>query len=693
MTRLFIAIALLLIHSSFSAVSAGSLDAQTEIPIGNTGGDADAIQGVLAASLEHTLTADALVAEAYARHGNLTEDLATELSAASPLAEFSVCVWFRPYGVQSFQELVRSSPPVHDRGFRDWQAGLWHAQRAAILEGRLRAAQQHPDALDEHMQTPAVARPFVCGEFFAWQIESLAYSSVIVRVVPHDPNPSAGQSSDSGDSGTSYWYTSTGFDRNRMIGLDGRTVGGHALSVGIIDLWTPDYVEGLLKLTALGGNAISNWRADGNVSYGAIADDYRDSSPTQEKQHHAYQMASIMMLGPGATSSDDPIPEAALSYVAMIGFNSTNTWGEHSALEWLVNEVGEGATISRSAFYNPERSCTLPVDSWTLEREWYATLWGYRTLIVQAAGNDGETAECVYYGQNSFLVGGARDHGTLTRTDDTMWTGSTWRNPTRSGIGQIELPHVVAPAVGIRTGFNPRGGPFSCGGTSCAVPMVAATDVQMREYATESDNWFGFAFSLYPEARKAVLMATASQDVDGHVLDWDDFTWDDRDGAGLVNACAAVRLSDVQYHQSLSGSDAYSKAGVGMFNLNTSSCFPWCPPIAKAKIPSGATVKIALNWLVDVDCTWSSGTYNCSSGRPENFNLMLDCPSGVQDSFSYAANSAYEYIEWTNTTGQEQNCNIKIWWYGGTGGGIYPAGIAFMTTSQLSDWTCGNHDL
>lgn len=218
--------------------------------------------------------------------------------------------------------------------------------------------------------------------------------------------------------------------------------------------------------------------------------------------------------------------------------------------------------------------------------------------------------------------------------------------------------------------------------------MIAGADVQMREHATASNWLFGLAYGLYPEARKAVLMATASQDVDGNPPDWDSFVVDDRDGAGELNACAAVLLSDAQYSQLLNGTDSYEKAGVAVFDLDTSDCTPWCPQVGKAKIPSGATVKLAVNWLSDVDCSWSASSYNCLGGLPENFNIKLDCPSGVVDSYSYSVASAYEYIEWTNTTGVDVNCDIRFWWYGGTTGGVYAAGMAFMTTTQLQEWYC-----
>ena len=220
--------------------------------------------------------------------------------------------------------------------------------------------------------------------------------------------------------------------------------------------------------------------------------------------------------------------------------------------------------------------------------------------------------------------------------------------------------------------------------------MVAAADIQMKEHAVDSDYLFGIVYAVYPEARKAVLMATATQDVDGNPLDWDDYTVDDKDGAGELNACAAAMLSDVQYSRHLDGSDPYAEAGVALFVLDTSECDPFCPQIGKVKVPAGDWVKVVLSWLVDVDCSWTDGGYDCISGVPQDFNLAMICSGGVVQ-LSMSSASAYEYIEWKNETETDKECDIMIWWYGSEDG-VYPAGLAFVTSSQVQEWGCGVYD-
>jgi hypothetical protein len=126
------------------------------------------------------------------------------------------------------------------------------------------------------------------------------------------------------------------------------------------------------------------------------------------------------------------------------------------------------------------------------------------------------------------VVGGSDDQGTDVRTDDTIFVRSSWRNPTTPN-GDRELPEIVAP------GYFVDGAGITNSGTSASAPIITGLVAAMLERNSTLASW--------PEAQKAILLASADCNTDGTTLDLTDTT-DDRDGVGLVNGVRAVELAD-----------------------------------------------------------------------------------------------------------------------------------------------------
>jgi hypothetical protein len=128
---------------------------------------------------------------------------------------------------------------------------------------------------------------------------------------------------------------------------------------------------------------------------------------------------------------------------------------------------------------------------------------------------------------NCIVVGGSDDNNTSSRVDDSIYADEDHANR----IPGLEVPHVVAPAVSVRILTDASWQPGW--GTSLAAPQVSGLAASIIGSNT--------SLSGYPEAVRALIMATATNDVDGQSLDLSDAV-DDRDGAGAINARLAADL-------------------------------------------------------------------------------------------------------------------------------------------------------
>lgn len=168
---------------------------------------------------------------------------------------------------------------------------------------------------------------------------------------------------------------------------------------------------------------------------------------------------------------------------------------------------------------------------------------GWRTIVASAGNNNPP------YGSGTGNVGspglayniitvGAFNHRSDTNWgNDTVSNFSSWRDPS-SSHGDREKPEVSAPGG--------EGGPFGCGGvfdiqttsnnnlgtncgTSFSAPMVTATSALLMN--TNS------SLSVWPEAVKSIIMATAVHNIEGAAR------LSEFDGAGGIVADRANRVA------------------------------------------------------------------------------------------------------------------------------------------------------
>ncbi|HKB15964.1 MAG TPA: S8 family serine peptidase, partial [Planctomycetota bacterium] len=149
-------------------------------------------------------------------------------------------------------------------------------------------------------------------------------------------------------------------------------------------------------------------------------------------------------------------------------------------------------------------------------------------LMVKSAGNQGGGTSFVTSpgrGWNMLTVGNLNDANTVVWGDDTMSSSSSWVDPATG----VQKPEVAAPGTSINstTLASPWVGATGSG-TSYAAPHALGTACLLYERDPQLAAW--------PEAIKAILMASAWHNVEGAAL------FSDKDGAGALHAWAADQV-------------------------------------------------------------------------------------------------------------------------------------------------------
>lgn len=254
----------------------------------------------------------------------------------------------------------------------------------------------------------------------------------------------------------------------------------------------------------------------------------------------------------------------------------------------------------------------------------YADLLTHRLRrnVVAAAGNSGDSwwtsRQFVYSpasSYNSVGVGSLDDRGTASRMDDAMAGSSTWRNPL-SQRGDRVKPNLVAPGVNIRTtDINASNWKVSSG-TSLAAPMVTAGMGLVLQRA------FGLYYS--PEAVRAVLMASATNNVEGGA-------WSTKDGAGGLDLASA--------------DDVAAKQGANWGRYRW-SCGPFEEKVLDQFVLQGQRLfRAAIAWSADPSFP-QNATYDLEPGS--DIDLYLTDVSGATIARSTSWDNTHEIIEFVS---------------------------------------------
>ncbi len=241
--------------------------------------------------------------------------------------------------------------------------------------------------------------------------------------------------------------------------------------------------------------------------------------------------------------------------------------------------------------------------------------------VVKSAGNRG--SGCGFEGNvtspglayNVIAVGNFNDAGTVSWAGDTMSTCSSWKDPT-SQFGDREKPEVSAPGTSITT--TSTGGTwvsYTNSGTSFAAPMVTGTAALMIQRNAALASW--------PESVKAILMATATHNIEGATR------LSEVDGAGGIVAYNADLVTRrILGNWGGVGYSCTSAANVDMTTMN---------------LTAGRKVRVVIAW--DNDPAYAS--YGSKPSADLDLRVVNSAGTTVASSSSW--DNTYEIVEFTPT--------------------------------------------
>ncbi|EFK08111.1 FG-GAP repeat protein [delta proteobacterium NaphS2] len=261
---------------------------------------------------------------------------------------------------------------------------------------------------------------------------------------------------------------------------------------------------------------------------------------------------------------------------------------------------------------------------------------------VVSAGNEGSSYSTIGVPGDAFnvlTVGNMYDHGTTSRSDDTLWTSSS-RGYT--GDGRTK-PEVAAPGTSIYSCNYSTDGFVNMTGTSMAAPHVAGLVAMVTDYwailynQRISANGDGSVAALLrggPLAVRAMVMNMADETTGESTGSMNDR----QTGAGYINAKATmpnvkrtnVVIGDVAYHQ-----------------------FLWY----SVTVPAGQTVKATLVWNRHVNMSTKNATEPIA-----DLDLDLQAASGSLAG-SYDVDTNWEKVAYTNTTSSARHLMLRVYGY------------------------------
>jgi hypothetical protein len=243
----------------------------------------------------------------------------------------------------------------------------------------------------------------------------------------------------------------------------------------------------------------------------------------------------------------------------------------------------------------------------------------WRTIVKSAgnqnglcgAGNGNVTSPGLAY--NVITVGNFNDHNTLSFTGDSIESCSSFKDPT-STHGDREKPEVAAPGtnfVSTTTAWPWTGGVGS--GTSYSAPMVTGTAALMMQRNSSLTVW--------PEAVKAILMATATHNIEGSTR------LSEFDGAGGIMSY----LADLVTRRISGNWGGVSYTCASAADVDMTSMY----------LTAGRKVRVVIAW--DNDPAYAS----YASQPCADLDLQVLNPSGTYVSGSASWDNSYEVVEFT----------------------------------------------
>ena len=252
-------------------------------------------------------------------------------------------------------------------------------------------------------------------------------------------------------------------------------------------------------------------------------------------------------------------------------------------------------------------------------------------LITNSAGNRVNCGANMYVesaglGWNVLAVGASDNKENSAWSDDEMWGDSCWVNP--SGTDR-DKPEVAAPGVNIRA-IQLNRNLATLTGTSAAAPQVAGLAALLINRSSQLSSW--------PESLRAILMASAINNVDGP--SGIPTGQDQKDGAGVIDAALADAIAKTHWTSATSPCTGPCWWGVSINNTD----FPVGGNLYRYfNVSKGERVRASISWWSNVNCPDSA---NCLIDRLDtDLNLAILDPNGQPVAYSASWGNNYELVD------------------------------------------------
>jgi hypothetical protein len=380
---------------------------------------------------------------------------------------------------------------------------------------------------------------------------------------------------------------------------------------------------------------------------GAVAGSCSDEFNVQKKCHcaavtarhaHPRGVAGVVRRSMGILGMANEASTIAANYLGGCQPNGPDSFS--SALNWATSN---GAQVIVST------DLITPGTGLDFFFDYKASVSPY-PVIVGVAGNDSNSNVGSHH-RNGLVTGGALESpsGNLDRSAATTDPTKSWRNPT--GAPGFEVPHIAAISEDVTTAGKAANTVLTnFGGTSAAAPQVGGVAASLHEANPDIRNW--------PEVMVPGLMVSANEDLDGTPLNLHD-DWDDRDGAGLLNAYNALLV--LQSTSKVHGNNAPARAAHDYHFIspyNTPAQTFWAEEYF-ARVPAGLELRVAALLQTRPTCPQSPGSGSCTADPYPTFALFVfDGSTLVRVALNSSSN--YQYISHFNTSGAQKDFKIKI---------------------------------
>lgn len=422
---------------------------------------------------------------------------------------------------------------------------------------------------------------------------------------------------------------------------------------------------GWLNLFGIEGNGVTVSVIEGEGYWDSVAN--LSGYPTGScidiyNTHFACSDPTLAPIGahPRAAASiiRNSVPSVAEAAPEVTLIKGASEHGLVAATNWSLTQ---GARVFNRSTADPGHTAQKPHELYTD----YIAMWHpYAPVIAASAGNKGVGNRVGHRLHNGLIVGGSDDspiQDTVAIWNDNPIDGSQSVNT--NGTKGWELPHLVAQAKKVDWAGAAPGTIGASSGTSWSAPQVAGAAARILGHNPTLNGW--------NVAVMAGLMASA-YNIDGPELDLADNV-DDRDGAGLLDALAAVQT--LAANAKRDGGNAPAQYGHD-YEFVTPSSFPvgtWHPEIYYAYVPAGKTLKIASVMFAPALCSDNTGP--CPASPIPLHWLHVTAPGFTKVVGN--TSQGYQFAAIKNTTGTDQTYTIRLIMTNWAGAHLSKRGLAW----------------